>query len=383
MKYIFTDFYNEFECVGGTCPDTCCGKWKIPIDDDTMQKYAGLEEPQKKWLYSGIKEEIVGGKVQNVIKMKENGYCPFLNEGNLCDIYLKVAPDALSYVCQTYPRKIITYYDVVFATVCVSCPEVVRILLRRKEPITFEYVEDNGTTNIAGADWILYNEMINGLVITTDILQKRTYTVWERVYLVLDITYQIQKHINEGNLVNLRKDIELYKAIDFCDEKVGKIRNAKGYISGYWAVIHDILNWLERIDNMSEESRTFFQRYICLEKTDEKTYCNWLKSFKEIEEETEFENLAVDFIFEYYMDTLKGKNLFTNVIKMVLLLVMIRSYEVLHYNVTGELAEEVKIEIISKLSRIMEHTQVLNKIVEELLKNNREEELYKLAYLLF
>ena len=383
MKYVFTDFFDEFECVGGICPDTCCAGWNVSIDNATMQKYCGLDETQKNWICSCIKEVVVEDKPQNMIKMKEDGRCPFLNDRNLCDIYLQVSPDALSHVCQTYPRKIVSYYDVILITVCVSCPEAARIVLKKKEPIAFEYAEDDSIADTNGADWLLYNELINGLVITTDILQNRSYAIWERVYLVLEMTYQIQKHIEEGDLANLRKDIECYKSANWCNEKVGNIHNAGGRVVGCWNVVYDIMERIEKTKNINAKRKAFLLKYKILEKTEENAYYEWLNRFKEIEEETEFENLAVEFVFEYYMDALQGKNLFSNVIKMVLLLVLIRAYEVLHYNAHGELTEDNKIELVSKISRVMEHTHLLKEMAEGLLESNKAEELYKMAYLLY
>lgn len=383
MKYVFTDFFKDFVCVGGNCPDTCCAGWQIIIDDETMGKYSALQDSQREWVCSCIDETTISGVTSRTFRMKENGRCPFLNECNLCDIYLQISPDALSYTCQTYPRKIVSYYDVVLATVCVSCPEVARILLEKKTPIIFDYVEDANEANTKGANWLLYNELINGLVITTDILQKRSYSIWERVYVMLEMTYQIQKHMDESNLQSLRKDIECYKSSAYCDAKIATIRDAIGSVEGCWSVVHDIVGWFGKIENISKEQKDFLAKSNILNTIDGNTYYDWLKHFRGIEEDTEFENLAVEFIFEYYMEALQGESLFFNVTKMVLLLVAIRTFEVIHYNLESEFTIEKKIEIVSKLSRIMEHTQLLDEMVKELMTNNKLEELYKMAYLLY
>lgn len=36
MKYLYTDLFNEFECIGGECPETCCGTWTISIDNKSL-----------------------------------------------------------------------------------------------------------------------------------------------------------------------------------------------------------------------------------------------------------------------------------------------------------------------------------------------------------
>ena len=47
----------------------------------------------------------------------------------------------MSDTCQTYLRKIVNYYDVILATVSVSCPEAARIVLGKKEPIIFGIIK--------------------------------------------------------------------------------------------------------------------------------------------------------------------------------------------------------------------------------------------------
>ena len=36
MKYLVSDFYSDYECIGGECPETCCGGWNIVIDDKSQ-----------------------------------------------------------------------------------------------------------------------------------------------------------------------------------------------------------------------------------------------------------------------------------------------------------------------------------------------------------
>ena len=39
MIYTYPDYYKRFNCIADKCPDTCCGKWQIVIDDDSLEKY--------------------------------------------------------------------------------------------------------------------------------------------------------------------------------------------------------------------------------------------------------------------------------------------------------------------------------------------------------
>ena len=36
MLYTIPDYYHEFSCIAGACPDTCCAGWQIVIDSASM-----------------------------------------------------------------------------------------------------------------------------------------------------------------------------------------------------------------------------------------------------------------------------------------------------------------------------------------------------------
>lgn len=380
MKYVCTDFYLDFECIGGTCIDSCCIGWNVFVDESTYQLYSTLPDSNKNWICDKIEESNQSKR----IVMGKDGRCPFLNEQNLCEIFIRVSPDAMSDVCKIYPRKILPYYDVILSTVTVSCPEVARILLTRKEPIAFEYMEDEKKVEIENADWSLYNELINGLVLTTDIIQNRELSFEKRVYIAVELTNIIQKHIEEGHLDVLRKNIECYKEEEYL------IQAAKGLVET------DIVGYDKTTFIKSLFQKVFIITQTGVLRTDlygqlmddindmtNLQYEAWNAEYRMIEVSTEAENMAVEFIFEYYMDALKGENLFANVIKMCLLLLMIRTCEIVMYHKNGELLEEDKVRIVSKISKTMEHTPILEMVAKDMLSNNPKEVFYQLALLLY
>ena len=32
MHYTVPHYWNQFQCTGGSCPDSCCAGWQIQID---------------------------------------------------------------------------------------------------------------------------------------------------------------------------------------------------------------------------------------------------------------------------------------------------------------------------------------------------------------
>ena len=93
MQYTIPDYYDDFSCIGGACPDTCCAGWQIVIDENSLEQYKSVEGP-------------FGNRLKNEIDWKEKvflqyqGDCCFLNEDKLCDIYAEIGKDKLCKTCR-------------------------------------------------------------------------------------------------------------------------------------------------------------------------------------------------------------------------------------------------------------------------------------------
>ena len=42
MTYTTLSCYQDFHCLAGACPDTCCAGWEIDLDGDTLERYRRL-----------------------------------------------------------------------------------------------------------------------------------------------------------------------------------------------------------------------------------------------------------------------------------------------------------------------------------------------------
>ena len=54
MQITRPDFYKEFSCIAGSCPDTCCAGWQIMIDKKSLKKYQKLKGPFRNRLHNDI-----------------------------------------------------------------------------------------------------------------------------------------------------------------------------------------------------------------------------------------------------------------------------------------------------------------------------------------
>ena len=382
MKYIVTDFYNEFVCIGGQCIDNCCKEWEIAIEEDTYRKYASLEEPLRSWICDHIGEEEQEGQEKcRKIVLNSDGRCPFLNRQNLCDIYSLVSPDAMSSVCQTYPRRIRQYYDVFMGTLMLSCPEAARMIIEKKEPIQFNFLEDQAEYIAENADWTLYNELINGLVIATGILQDRDLPLWQRFLLMFIEADIIQEHIERQDISTLRRKLECLREEEYrkrifagCQTNPPEVRK--------WRFIYSLFETVNlQIRNLSEEKKKTLEKFQYIAPDDEQTYQMCNRKFKKLELDIEYENIAVQCVYEYFIDALNGKSLYINMMKMYVLLILIRTIEVLDYHMKGELTVGDRAAVIAKVSKIMEHSGRLEDLAENIVYNNDKTKIHQMAYI--
>lgn len=128
MEFTFPNYYKEFSCIAGSCPDTCCAGWQIVINNKTLKKYQHFKGPFHNRLHNDIdwKEHIF---------RQYNRRCAFLNEENLCDIYTEAGPKMLCDTCRNYPRHIEEFEGLREISLSLSCPEAARILLSQKEKV--------------------------------------------------------------------------------------------------------------------------------------------------------------------------------------------------------------------------------------------------------
>ena len=127
MDNIYTpSYYKKFGCIADKCEDTCCAYWEICIDKKTLAYYS----KQKDSLSKIIKDSIIKDEDGDYIFKLNDGRCPFLNSGNLCDIYINYGEEHLCEVCREHPRFTEIYDDFTEISLSVSCPEANRIIFK-------------------------------------------------------------------------------------------------------------------------------------------------------------------------------------------------------------------------------------------------------------
>ena len=151
MRVIVPDYYEDFHCLAGKCPHTCCEKWEVVIDEDSAAFYKTVPG-------------LLGDKLRTVLKRDEDGdlcfplnggRCPFLDSENLCEIHKTLGEEATSVTCREHPRFTEDYGPFREVTLSASCPAANALLLGSREPLTFRNFETEETGE-AGDKWLEY-----------------------------------------------------------------------------------------------------------------------------------------------------------------------------------------------------------------------------------
>ena len=123
------DFYDRFKCIAGRCTDTCCVGWEIDVDDDSQEAYRKVTGA----FGDKLRENIEDGH----FKLQPHDRCPFLDKGNLCEIFTNLGEGSLCNICREHPRFVEVYGDIMEKGIGLCCEEAVRLLLEGEGPLAF------------------------------------------------------------------------------------------------------------------------------------------------------------------------------------------------------------------------------------------------------
>ena len=195
MIYTYPDYYKKFNCIADKCPDTCCGKWQIVIDDDSLERYQEYDGDYRPELHRKVNWK------EGVFRHGRSGKCAFLRDDMLCDMYIHMGKDSLCTTCREYPRHTEEFENVREISLSLSCPEVARILMNITDKVTFVTEEDDEDEVFDDFDYFLYSNLEDIREEILRVSQDRSVDIRSRIERVLQIGASAQRHYEEGDLV--------------------------------------------------------------------------------------------------------------------------------------------------------------------------------------
>ena len=124
MKLLKPSYYDQFRCIAGDCPDSCCQEWDVQVDALSAQRYLALTGPLGDSLRKKLKQDDEGEYYLEITERR----CPMWRRDGLCQIQTELGEEGLCEVCRTFPRLRHDYGDFVELGLELSCPEAARLI---------------------------------------------------------------------------------------------------------------------------------------------------------------------------------------------------------------------------------------------------------------
>lgn len=402
---LMPSYMKSFRCIGSSCEDSCCIGFKVDLDKETYLKYNKIQNKEIKHIVAksvkrkhNKKSEVSYGNIQ----MEENKRCPFLDEENLCKMYINMGKEYLSDTCTVYPRYLHKIDGKFERSATMSCPEAARLAILNKDGIMFEQFEEEEDSRIVinnrfDAEGHLFLKKPQRYfweirIFSLSILQNRDYTLSERL-VILGVFYE--------NIENLRRN-ELTKEIPAMIEKMGYMIEEKSLreeLNNLPTNTELQMLLIKEIVDHRETGVVGSARYVqCLketllgigyiegeqqEKILEKYNKNREKYFKPYLREKEYllENYLVNEYFRELMPFGNFETIWDSYIYMCVLYSMVKFHMIGMSGVHEGLTDELTLKLIQSLSKVVTHsTKYIGEIIK-LLKDNNYDSLAHMSIL--
>ena len=184
-------YFDDFRCLAGSCPDSCCKEWDVKVDDHAAAQYRAMPGPLGERLRQVMYEE--DGAYYFTIETE--GRCPMWRDDGLCRIQAEQGEQALCQTCREFPRLTHDYGDFVERGLELSCPEAARLIF---EFPSAPWLTENVPGGEAEYDREAMEILLHSRKAALEILADERYTPAEALALLLIHGYRAQQWLDEG-----------------------------------------------------------------------------------------------------------------------------------------------------------------------------------------
>lgn len=260
MKLRVPQYFKEFHCIAEKCKDNCCIGWEIDIDDETANTYNKVSGEFGEKLQKNIT-----ATTQKSFILDKHDRCPFLNNKNLCEIFINLGEKNLCKICTEHPRYYEWFTNIKEGGIGLCCEEVSRIILSQNTKfitydidIPFESA-DEYDSNLYSYLHVSRNKIISHL-------DNTSLSLNSRIRNVLMYVHKLQENIDNNDLsdiditfvqsnkkTNLQPILEYFLTLEPFD--INWITYLKNNISLY----NNSRNKLEEFENTNPQISSYLQ----------------------------------------------------------------------------------------------------------------------------
>lgn len=330
MKLCMPEYYKKFKCTAEKCSDNCCIGWEIDIDDVTFSKYNKINSDFGKKL----NENICKGKQKSFI-LDNNERCPFLNNENLCEIFIKLGENNLCKICTEHPRYYEWFDGIKEGGIGLCCEEAARIILSENKKFS-TYTIDIPTEDCDEYDNSIYLYIKNARNKIIDYLDNCSLPLELKIRNILLFSEELQNNIDTNNL----------KPVNFTfKEEVLNVLHNKEPIFDFFLTLESLdNNWIPYLKDCISTYNTYKYRV-----QDFKKYSYELPHY--------LKNISIYFIWRYFLKGVFDSDVLS---KAKLFVVSILMLETLFFNKwleTGTLSLNDCVSIVKNYSKEIEYSE--------------------------
>lgn len=371
MRYLKPDYYDDFKCIAGECPDTCCAGWQIMIDEDSLDYY-------------GEVEGAFGKRLRDSIDWQEGAFyqcgkrCAFLNEKDLCDIYRELGEGALCQTCKNYPRHVEEFEGLREYTLSLSCPVAAEMILGQDKFPKFVETEDGAEEELAEEfedfDILLFTQLEDARAVVMKHLQTVDMSLENKMSLYLQLTGQMQECVEREEFFEIDAVVRGFEEGRFPwageQEEMLRFKNRKDLFVHIYDLERLREEWTEVLDKLDQ----------CLYMPGEEVYRqqvaafeSWLREEPERLKDWEQKGLQlfVFFLYTYFCGAVYDDWIYSKMALAVESVRFIRELYLAHWIESGELGEDAHVELAYRYAREIEHSDLNLNALEEYFTERR------------
>lgn len=322
MEYRMPDYYNEFKCIAGDCPCTCCSGWGIYIDDRTYEKYNDSDATAKTYIMKHIDQD------EQCFKTCD-GRCSFLNADNLCDLIIHEGEDMLCDTCRRYPRHFEIYGEWIEAALSMSCPVVAKMIIDRKKPDKFKVrTSDKKTSNAKEVDKRLLNILLDVRKDIFAIAQDRTKRIDQRMRDILFVASQVQEIIYKYERMRVKVPFiadKLLKQATDCSKICPRSATTPKALENRYQLMQEYASMLLGLEMINDEWPALVNDVVetLYSGITQDLYVEYSKNFEVFlgDAEYEYEHILVYFLYTYFLGGVYDGNII-GMVKLAILSTM-------------------------------------------------------------
>lgn len=365
MEYTYPEYLYDFQCEASSCSNTCCEGWRIAIDPVSLKKYRK---------YPGF----FGNRLRNSIDWEKeafeqyNGRCAFLNEENLCDIYMEAGEDMLCKTCTRYPRHYEEYENLREISLSLSCPAAAKLMLGQKKKLTFlnEYRE-TPEEEYEQFDFFLFTKLNEIRDYYYGVIQNREFSTELRMSLLLSTAHDLQERINREQLHEVDGLLKRYSGSAFLKTAKRKFAEYQNNCQGRRTQRRRLWRKLYRLEVLNQGWREELKKLEghLYEKLSLEDYRDACREFADAykEKDYEYEQLLMYYIFCCLCGAVYDGDMFSKVKLAVVHTLLIRELCMAAWLERGrELSFDDRTELVHRYARETEHSDLNMEAMEDM-----------------